>query len=254
MSLLEKKLDKSVPIPLYFQLKELIISEIQNGTYPPESTIPTEKEFSEIFGISRTTVRQAITELVQEGFLYRVKSKGTFVTQPKINQDFIQYLESFNEQIIRSGRTPSTQLLNFQILEAPESVRIALELEEQSRVFLIHRKRFADKEPIVTIKTYIPYEAFPALADHDFSKESLYEVLAASETSRIHHVKRLVEAQEATEEDAKNLELLPGKPIHHFTSIGYNSSGVPIEYSLARYRGDRNRFEITVFPKNPTQG
>ena len=91
--LLEKKLDKTTPVPLYFQLKELIMAEIKNGTYPKDSAIPTEKELSDMFDISRTTVRQAIAEMVQEGWLYRVKSKGTFVSQPKINQDFIQKLE-----------------------------------------------------------------------------------------------------------------------------------------------------------------
>ncbi len=85
----ESKIDKSIPIPLYFQLKTLIMDEIKNGTYKVGNPIPTEKELSETFQISRTTVQQAITELVQEGWLYRIKSKGTFVSQPKISQDFI---------------------------------------------------------------------------------------------------------------------------------------------------------------------
>ena len=88
-----KKLDKSVPIPLYFQLKELVLDEIKKGNYKEGDMIPTENEISEEFQISRTTVRQAITELVQEGWLYRVKSKGTFVTRPKIPQDFLRKLE-----------------------------------------------------------------------------------------------------------------------------------------------------------------
>src|SRR4051812_25015713 len=93
------QLDKSVPIPLYFQLKELILSEIKEGNYKIGSLIPTENDLSDMFEISRTTVRQAITELVQEGWLYRVKSKGTFVSKPKIEQSFIQALGSFNDQI-----------------------------------------------------------------------------------------------------------------------------------------------------------
>ena len=84
-----QKLDKTVPIPLYFQLKSLLLEEIKNGGYPVDGLIPTEKELSEMFQISRTTVRQAITELVQEGWLYRIKSKGTFVARVKSKQDFI---------------------------------------------------------------------------------------------------------------------------------------------------------------------
>ena len=117
-----KKLDKTTPVPLYFQLKELIMAEIKNGTYPKDSVIPTEKELSEMFDISRTTVRQAIAELVQEGWLYRVKSKGTFVSQPKINQDFIQKLESYNDQIRRTGRTPRTEVLDFKVMKASQEV------------------------------------------------------------------------------------------------------------------------------------
>ena len=105
------RIDKSVPIPLYFQLKELILAEIKEGHYKSGDLIPTEKEISDAFQISRTTVRQAITELVQEGRLYRVKSKGTYVAQPKITQEFIRKIESFNDQMYRSGMTPSTEVL-----------------------------------------------------------------------------------------------------------------------------------------------
>lgn len=95
-----KRLDKDVPIPLYFQLEKLILEEIECGNYPVGSTIPTEKELSEIFNISRTTVRQAISDLVREEHLYRIKSKGTFVSHPKLNQGFIQSIRSFNDDVI----------------------------------------------------------------------------------------------------------------------------------------------------------
>lgn len=251
MSFYNTQLDKNVPIPLYYQLKELIISEIKKGNYKGNSMIPTEKEFSDIFSISRTTVRQAITELVQEGWLYRVKSKGTFVTFPKVNQDFIQRLESFNEQILRSGRTPSTQLLDFQVIGADESTAKSLDIPIGSRVFSLHRLRFADHEPIVVVKTYLPYDICPELKDHDLSKASLYAILGEKASSRIHHVRRLVEAVAATEEDSRYLGLAAGDPIQFFTSIGYNEAQKPVEYSLARYRGDKNQFEVIVYPKNP---
>ena len=80
----DKQLNKNTPIPLYFQLKKLILDELDSGELPVGSMLPTENELIEMFGISRTTVRQAITELVQEGKLYRIKSKGTFVSKPKI--------------------------------------------------------------------------------------------------------------------------------------------------------------------------
>jgi GntR family transcriptional regulator len=245
--LLKSKLDKTIPIPLYFQLKELIISEIKNGYYPRDSMIPTEKEFSEYFQISRTTVRQAITELVQEGYLYRIKSKGTFVSRPKINQDFIQKLESYNDQIRRTGMVPSTEVLDFKVIKATTEVASMLEIQPDDKVIFLHRRRFANSEPIVVIKTYLPYKRCAFILDHDFTKESLYSILSQDETVKVCYVKRLVEAVEASSTDIKYLDIKSRIPIQFFTSVGYNIYEQPIEYSLARYRGDRNIFEVTVF-------
>ena len=229
------RIDKSVPIPLYFQLKELILAEIKEGRYKSGDLIPTEKEISDAFQISRTTVRQAITELVQEGRLYRVKSKGTFVAQPKITQEFIRKIESFNDQMYRSGMTPSTEVL---------------ELRESDSVIFLYRKRMADGEPIVTTKTYLPYKECDFLLSHDLVKEQLYSILSQKDETRIFRIERTVEAIEAKAEDVKLLDMKRGKPIQYFVSIGYNAFGKPIEYTLSRYRGDRNKFEVTVFPEN----
>ena len=245
--LLEKKLDKTTPVPLYFQLKELIMAEIKNGTYPKDSAIPTEKELSDMFDISRTTVRQAIAEMVQEGWLYRVKSKGTFVSQPKINQDFIQKLESYNDQIRRTGRTPHTEVLDFKVIQATPEVADRLKIQPEDKVIYLHRKRYADDDPIVVLKTYLPYERCSFVMEHDFEKESLYSVLSRDNSVQVHCVKRLVEAVEATASDAEKLNMKKGKPIQFFTSVGFNAFGEPIEFSLARYRGDRSSFDVTVF-------
>ena len=241
-----RTLDKSVPIPLYFQLKELIIEAIKSGEYKNGSLIPTEKEFSEIYKISRTTVRQAVTELVQEGWLYRVKSKGTFVSTPKINQDFIQRLETFQEQMERSGMTPGTEVLALKVISAVGQVAEALQIGEGDKVIFLHRRRFANGEPILTAETYLPYELCEFVLQHDFVKESLYEILRQSEETEVLCIRRRVEAVEATARDAEYLKMKQGKPVQLFHSIGCNVYGRPIEYSVAWYRGDRNSFEVTV--------
>lgn len=244
-----EKIDKSVPIPLYFQLKTLILEEIKAGNYKVGSIIPTEKEFSDAFLISRTTVRQAITELVQEGWLYRIKSKGTFIAQPKINQDFIKKLESFNDQIMRAGMTPSTEVLDLKTISADSAAATNLKLKENDPVIYLYRKRLADGEPIVTIETYLPFSICAFVLEHDLSKERLYSILNQSTETAVFRVKRIVEAVEADKNDEIYLNIKEGKPIQHFSSVGYNAYDRPIEYSLARYRGDRNSFEITVFPE-----
>lgn len=242
-----RTLDKGVPIPLYFQLKELIIEAIKSGEYKNGSLIPTEKEFSELYEISRTTVRQAVTELVQEGWLYRVKSKGTFVSTPKINQDFIQRLETFQEQMERSGMTPGTEVLKLEITRAEGHVAEALQIPEGEQVIYLHRRRFANDEAILTAETYLPYKLCAFVMEHDFVKESLYDILRQSEETEVLCIKRRVEAVEALPCDVEYLHMKLGKPVHLFYSIGCNAFGRPIEYSVARYRGDRNSFEVTVF-------
>lgn len=253
--MLEKieRINKSVPIPLYFQLKELILSEIKEGNYRSGDLIPTEKDISDAFQISRTTVRQAITELVQEGWLYRVKSKGTFVSQPKISQEYIRKIESFNDQMYRMGVAPTTEVLELKTMkgtEAGDSVMKALELGANDSVIFLHRKRLADGDPIVTSKTYLPFSECEFLLTHDLRTEQLYSILSQKEETRIFRIERIVEAIEAKTEDVNLLEIKRGKPIQYFVSIGYNAYGKPIEYTLSRYRGDRNKFEVTVFPEN----
>lgn len=241
-----EKLDKSVPIPLYFQLKELILDEIKKENYKDGDMIPTENEISEKFQISRTTVRQAITELVQEGWLYRVKSKGTFATHPKIPQDFLRKVESFRDQIERLGMKPSTQLIELKRGKADKEVAKALDMAEGDEVVYLFRKRFADEKPIVTIQTYLPFDRCSFIMEHDLEKEALYEVLAQKMDTKIHRVKRKIEAVEAEEGDVQLLGMEQGKPVQFFTSIGYTCEDVPLEYSKARYRGDRSFFEITI--------
>lgn len=242
----QNKLDKSVPIPLYYQLKTLLLEEIKSNAYPVDSMIPTEKEISEMFEISRTTVRQAITELVREGWLYRVKSKGTFVAQRKIKQDFIRRLESFNEQIERTGRRPGTELLALEVVEMPERAAEAFGAAPGEKVVYLHRKRSADDEPLVTVETYLPYPKCAFLMQHNMAKESMYNVLAEREETRICRVSRILEAVAANAQDARLLNIRTGKPVHLFHTVGYNQYDQPIEFSIARYRGDRNRFEVDL--------
>ena len=104
MELHRDMLNKTIPIPLYFQLKELILADIKSGKSPYGSMIPTENEFVTVLNVSRTTVRQAITELVQEGWLYRVKSKGTFVSEPSCSRTLLQKLSPLSSKCSVWGR------------------------------------------------------------------------------------------------------------------------------------------------------
>ena len=228
----DKRLDKDVPIPLYFQLEKLILEEIDNGNYPVGSMIPTEMELSQMFGISRTTVRQAISDLVREEHLYRIKSKGTFVAHPKLVQGFIQSIQSFDDDVRSTGRTPSTEVLDLKLVELEPEVAQLMELPAGTKAIYLYRKRFADDEPIVRVETYLPYEACS---------------LSQRDHTRVTHVTRICEARAADPEDAAVLGLKRGRPVHYFQTIGYNQSGKLIELSFAHYRGDQSRFRVELF-------
>ena len=240
-----RRLDKSIPMPLYYQLKTIIAEEIENGSYPVGSLIPTEAELSEMFAISRTTVRQAIAELVHEEKLYRIKSKGTYVARQKIQQDFMNRLRSFNDEMVAGGRRPSTEVLSFAVADTPQEAR-DMGCSWPKKSLLLQRRRSADGEAVVCVQTYLPYDKCYSLMSHDFTKESLYTVMAADENTRVVRVCRICEAVAADKQDAEWLGIKKGSPVHFITTFGYNQAGEVVEYSRARYRGDQNKFYVEL--------
>jgi len=242
--LFEKSLNKEIPIPYYYQLKEILLEYIQKFDPNSEQPIPTEVELSKHFGISRPTVRQAINELVVEGYLVRKKGKGTFVTKPKINQSFLQVLDSFNNEMRKKGLEPSTKVLGLEVVPCEKNVGEALHIEEGSRVIRLRRLRFANGEPIVYVVTYLPYNRCSPILDKNLQYESLYEVLREVCGFTLHRAVRNLEATLAGEYEAHLLEVEKGAPIQFIKSVTYLLDGTPIEYSLAKYRGDRSQFSF----------
>jgi GntR family transcriptional regulator len=242
----DRTLDKNTPIPLYFQLEKLLLEEIKSGNYPVGSMIPTEKELSSMFDISRTTVRQAVADLVRKEQLYRVKSKGTFVSSPKVGQAFIQSIQSFDEDVRSAGRIPSTEVLDLKVVELPEEVSDQIGTNTHTKAVYLYRKRYADDTPVVRVETYLPYELCSFVLGHDFSKESLYQVLSEKQDTKVTHVVRTCEACSANAADVSTLGMKRGKPVLHFVTLGYNKDHTLIEFSIARYCGDQSKFKIEV--------
>jgi len=250
MAMMDSTLDRSIPVPLYFQLKTLLLEDIKNGVYPPGSMIPTENELIDKFGVSRTTVRQTITELAKEGWLYRVKSKGTFVTRPKIRQDFLSTIESYNTEMKRKGLRAATEVLELKVDRAGDDVAACLNISPSDKVVCLYRRRFANDDPIVTIHTYLPDSSCHFVMSSDLANVSLYSELGRSDETHVVQIRRHVEAGLATKEDASLLDVKKGSPLLLTSSIGCNVYGTPIEYSVARYRGDLSAFDVVVAPED----
>lgn len=248
MKLFSKELDRGTPIPLYFQLKNMILDDIKNNVYAVGDTIPTENELVEYYQISRSTVRQAISELVQEGWLTRKASKGTFVTRPEQKSSYIRSFEPFYQQISRLGKTPHTELIDLNVITPAVDITQALGLERDSKVISIFRRRFADDTPMVTLQNYLPYDLCSFILSYDFTTHSLYELLMTDARTQIANTKTIVSAMNASPEDIRLLNVKPNTPMLYFHNVSTTGDGTIIDYAFAHYRGDLNKFEFDDSP------
>ncbi len=241
-----KDIDKQSRLPLYFQLEELIKKAISTGELKPGDMIPTEWEIIDYFKLSRTTVRQALSDLVNENLLYRKKGIGTFVSKPKIDLQYMGNMVSYNEQITSMGLTPSTKVLKFEVITADELLVKEMGLSKGDKVIELVRLRFADEEPIAVVQSYLPYDLCHEILDVDMERNSLYQILSGQKNTTVVLVERVVEAMIVSREDSKLLNVEKGFPVQSFLNKAYNEEGRVLEYCSSRYRGDRNKFYIEV--------
>lgn len=249
MQLFHKKLDKSTPIPLYFQLKSIILNDINDNCFAVGDAIPTENELVDFYHISRSTVRQAISELVKEGWLTRKASKGTFVTKPEQKSSFIRSFEPFYQQVSRLGKTPRTELIDLTVVEPAPEIGEKLGLRKGEKVISMFRRRFADDIPMVTFQNYIPYDLCSFILSYDFKTHSLYELLMTHSETQISSTRTIVSAMNATAQDIELLNVKVNTPMLYFNNISTTADGTVIDYAFAHYRGDLNKFEFEDSPK-----
>lgn len=233
-------------MPYYFQLKKLLVKEIKKGRLKPGQQIPSEFKLCEQFKVSRTVVRQAISSLVQSGYLNREKGRGTFVTRPKIAENLFQNLTGTYEDMLARGIKLDTKVLEQTKCEADSEILERLKLEPGELVIKIKRLRFINNEPIALVTTYLPYEICPSLLEEDLTNQSLYGVLEEKYALRIAHGRRSLEAVSADRQIAALLGVKIGTPLMLLNSISYLEDGRPIEYFSALHRGDRSKFVVSL--------
>jgi GntR family transcriptional regulator len=199
-----------------------------------------------MFGVSRITVRKAVEELAQEGYLVKVQGKGTFVKDDSKSQDLFS-IASCTEDIRRLGMTPSRKVLSAEVIPADKSRQRRLELQEGEEVFKLQRLYYADGEPVNWTTTYLPYKLFRGIENFDFSEVSLYEILEKEFGVVIVRGKRSIEAVIAHDEILEYLHIDNGVPLLLFrcTTRGIiNGKELPFETFKCFYRSDRFRFYI----------
>lgn len=235
-------INKNSPIPIYYQLQEFLKALIDKGELQPGDVIPTEREYAETFQISRMTVRQALTQLVNEGYLHRIQGKGTFVAERKIEQPLYR-LRSFTEDMEARGLQPSSQLISFETIPVNNQIASQLGIQENEPVYEIKRIRLADDVPMALEANYISANLVKGLTEQ-IVKESVYSYIENQLNFEIDQASQIIEASIANEVEAKFLKIKKGVPMMLIQQQTFLKDGTPVEYVKSSYRADRYKFMI----------
>lgn len=232
---------RNSPLPRYYQLKEIMRERIRKGEWKPGDLIPSERELSEQYGISRMTARQAITDLVNEGLFYREQGKGTFVSQLKMTQQLI-HLTGFTEDIQARGQRPGTKVLSARMTEADETTAERLRIAPGTSVFCLRRLRLADDAPLAVELSHITFKNCQGLVEEDLENNSLYRVLETKYGQPLVEAEQEIEAGLAGKEEAALLHVPVNSAVLFTRRTTYTERNVPLEYAKAVYCGNKYTF------------
>ena len=243
-------INRASPLPFYYQLKQILLTELRKQELAPGDRLPGDHELCNTYNVSRTVVRQALSELETEGVIERVKGRGTFVAQLKTAEHLVQTLTGLYEDVAARGSQLRSEVRRLEVVPADQQIASELELRQGAPVVLLERLRFVDGEPWVLVTTYLPYDVAPGLVDDDLAHQSLYALLETKYDVQLTHGRRSVEAALANDVQAGALAIKVGEPVLVLRSTSY-AGGRPVEMFVAYHRGDRSRFEVALSRSRP---
>jgi GntR family transcriptional regulator len=226
------------PIPLYYQVSQILRRQIELGRYKPGDFIPTEGELQNRFKVSRATVRQGIAELVYAGLVERLRSKGTIVCvhQPETT---LRDLASFTNEIIGTNSTLKTQILSFMHIQPPEDIARNLTLQPPEEVAMMERVRYVNGSAVAVEKWYAALRYFPGLEKDMFKEtgmeQSTYHILMKHYKIKITRAEDTVSPVGVEAREGKILGVSLGHPALLRTRISYDSFGRPVTFGSGVY-------------------
>lgn len=235
-------IDRQSPIPLHEQCKEIILSRIKGGELKAGDAIPTEQELVESYGLSRTTVRQAINQLVHQGILQKVRGSGTFVTKTMLPLDLHNFT-SFTEDMKARGRAPSSKVLYVGSTRAESAVLKALDTENP--VLKIERLRLADGKPMGVHTSYLPGH-YRITAERLKRDESLYVIFTRDYHIHLVAADEVLEATAADEHIAELLDVAVGSPVLRIERVSFDDRSRAQEYVVMHYRSDEYKYFVRL--------
>jgi GntR family transcriptional regulator len=238
-------------VPRWVAAKEALLEQISNGEWPPGERLPAEPQLAVILGVSRSTLREALRSLTEDGYIERKPGAGTRVASRRLLHNSLDNNRGVADIIRAMGMVPGTSRLEFRLAEAPDDVAQDLHLGDQRRVAVIERVRTADGSPVVFSTHYYPpppsWDEGAMLAG--FDGESLYTLLENRTGVRIQHAAAAIAPAQADRALAERLATREGALLLHFRQIDFDSRGRPVILSSEYYRADA--FEFTIFRRGP---
>jgi DNA-binding GntR family transcriptional regulator len=235
-------LDRSSPVPLYFQVAEQFERAIIDGTIAPGERISNEIALAAELGLSRPTMRQAIQVLVDKGMLVRKRGVGTQVVHGKIRRSV--ELTSLFDDLSAAGQKPRTDVLSVGKIPADEDMARELQLVKGADVWSLERLRWVDREPLALMHNYIPVDVVD-LEAVDLGETGLYAHFRdCGILMRV--ARQRIGARGATAEEAQVLGERKGAPLLTMQRTAYDNAGRAVEYGRHAYRPDLYAFELTL--------
>jgi len=228
--------------PIYLQLREVVRNKIEEGEYPPGMAIPSENELSEMYGVNRLTVRNAVDALVSAGLLKRIQGKGVFVVGDRMERD-LDSLLGFRQTIHERDAEPGTKILAKVRRKAGKKYAHIFGINEDDDIFYIRRLNSANGEPVSVEHTYVPSTKVPKLDGIDLGVFSLYEVYGFYGVSPVRAYQTL-DLATLEARDARMLGVKPSQAVLLFTCYTYDKTDSVIEYTRGYTRGDKCSFTV----------
>lgn len=243
------RIDKDASTPIYLQIAEAIGSLLASGVLPPGYVLPPERVLCAQFGISRMTLRQAMSLLDREGLINSRRGVGTVVTHSRLRKQEQEAL-SFSEEIRARGGRPESRLISFELAIPTPPVRDFFELHELQKVYEIQRVRLKDGEPLALEFARLPERLCPGLERFDLARSSLYEILDQSYGIRTETCEEEISAEIPNSRQRKLLSLPARTAVLVINRKAYMEDGRPLELTRSVYRGDRYSAIIHSVRKN----
>jgi GntR family transcriptional regulator len=240
------QLNPNAATPLYIQIKDLLRSEIESGRFAVGDRLPSERELSETYSVSRMTARQALQLLQQDGLTQRQVGKGTYVARPQIDQD-LRELTSFTQDMTARGLHPQNRVLLAELQPAGPEVAAQLQTTAGEPLVVLQRIRLADGKPIALETAHLPHRLCPGiLGSHDFTRASLYQVLQDHYGLHLVWASQVIAARmpERFERDA--LDLPKRVPVLSLLRVTYDAADRPIEFVRSCYHSERYQLRTTL--------